>query len=205
MTTQLPDFQRARSAEQRDVRRQAILATATELLEEMPVGDISLRELSRRAGLSKTGVVRYFATTEAVFLELLDRAFSQWLKDLPAELAAAGPQPSPLRVTDALARSLTARPLLCGLISTLGRELRRDRQLTPLADLLRRHITALTPAAALELAMLTVVCMAGLRPLTGAAPARTRQEGQPPCGAEDFTAGLSRVLGLTLTGLLELQ
>ena len=39
-------FQRARSDEQRAVRRQTILDTATAMLEEMPVSEPSLNELS---------------------------------------------------------------------------------------------------------------------------------------------------------------
>ncbi len=63
MTDDRPtEFQRARSAEQREVRRRAILRTAAELPAEMPVRDVSLRELSRRVGLSETNVVRYFET-----------------------------------------------------------------------------------------------------------------------------------------------
>ncbi|MFF0969873.1 TetR family transcriptional regulator, partial [Streptomyces sp. NPDC003703] len=117
-----PGFRRARSAEQREARRRAILAAAAESLEEMPVGDVSLRELARRVGLSKTNVVRYFETREAVFFALLNQSFDQWLDGLPADLAAAAPSgpASPASVTDALARSLARRRLLCELLSSLG-------------------------------------------------------------------------------------
>ena len=49
-------FQRARSEEQRAVRRQAILDTAEAMLAEMPVAALSLNELSRRVGLAKSNV-----------------------------------------------------------------------------------------------------------------------------------------------------
>ncbi|WP_410816231.1 TetR/AcrR family transcriptional regulator [Micromonospora sp. 050-3] len=58
-------------------------------LAEMPVSDISLRELVRRVGLSKTNVVRYFETREAVFFALLNQAISELLDDLPSELPHA--------------------------------------------------------------------------------------------------------------------
>lgn len=58
-------FQRARSEEQREGRRRAILDTAAAMLTEMPVADLSLNELSRRVGLAKSNVLRYFESREA--------------------------------------------------------------------------------------------------------------------------------------------
>ena len=81
-------FQRARSEEQREIRRQAILDTAAAMLDVMPVSEVSLNELSRRAGLAKSNVLRYFESREAILLELLDRATKLWLSELPGQLAA---------------------------------------------------------------------------------------------------------------------
>jgi AcrR family transcriptional regulator len=67
-------FQRARSAEQREARRRTILDTAAAMLEEMPVSEVSLNELSRRVGLAKSNVLRYFESREEILLELLDQA-----------------------------------------------------------------------------------------------------------------------------------
>ncbi|MBM2618966.1 TetR/AcrR family transcriptional regulator [Actinoplanes sp. LDG1-06] len=144
-------FQRARSPEQREARRRAILDVAAQLLGEMPVSEISLRELARRVGLSKTNVVRYFETREAVFFALLNRSIADWLDDLPASLppsttapasasagvvatasggvatTASGGVVSPVEaVAVALARSLAQRPLVCELWSALGTELERN-------------------------------------------------------------------------------
>jgi AcrR family transcriptional regulator len=85
-------FQRARSEEQRETRRRAILDTAAAMLGEMTVAQLSLNELSRRGGLAKSNVLRYFDSREAVLLELLDRALQDWLEALRPGLAAiAGP------------------------------------------------------------------------------------------------------------------
>ena len=67
-------FQRARSEEQREARRRAILDAAAAMLTEMPLAQVTLNELSRRAGLAKSNVLRYFESREAVLLELLDSA-----------------------------------------------------------------------------------------------------------------------------------
>ncbi|MFI1700461.1 TetR/AcrR family transcriptional regulator [Streptomyces bobili] len=80
-------FQRARSKEQREIRRQTILDTAAAMLDEMAVADVSLNELSRRVGLAKSNVLRYFESREAVLFELLQRAIATWLAEVPDELA----------------------------------------------------------------------------------------------------------------------
>ena len=82
-------FQRARSEEQREVRRRAILDAAAAMLAEMPVAQVTLNELSRRVGLAKSNVLRYFESREAVLLELLDSAWQEWLTGLEADLGAA--------------------------------------------------------------------------------------------------------------------
>src|ERR1700709_2309122 len=102
-------FQRARSEEQREVRRRVILDTAATMLDEMPAGELSLNELSRRVGLAKSNVLRYFESREAVLLELLDNAVAQWVTEVVAELAvaAAGSRPVAER-GDRLAAVLSA-------------------------------------------------------------------------------------------------
>src|SRR6516225_3796381 len=115
-------FKRARSEEQRAARRQAILGTAAAMLAEMPVAEVTLNELSRRAGLAKSNVLRYFESREAVLLELLDAAWQDWLARLDQDLAAAvSPAATAAgrsgQLAATVAASLAARPMLCDLIS----------------------------------------------------------------------------------------
>jgi AcrR family transcriptional regulator len=115
-------FQRARSDEQRAARSQAILDTAAAMLEEMPVAGISLNELSRRVGLAKSNVLRYFDSREAVLLELLASSVHEWLAHLAAELPSAVRRRAAFKrragqVAAAVARSLVERPVLCDLMS----------------------------------------------------------------------------------------
>jgi len=116
-------FQRARSDEQRALRSQAILDTAAAMLEEMPVADLSLNELSRRVGLAKSNVLRYFDSREAVLLELLTSSVREWIADLAGELPTVVRRRSGFnrragQVAAAIARSLVERPVLCDLMSS---------------------------------------------------------------------------------------
>lgn len=115
-------FQRAHSEEQRAVRRQAILDTAAAMLAEMNVAEVSLNELSRRVGLAKSALLRYFESREAVLLELLDRAWTQWNADLAGQLADGVDPRQPVRhrgeqFAAVVTRSLQERRVLCDLLS----------------------------------------------------------------------------------------
>ncbi|SDG86706.1 transcriptional regulator, TetR family [Lentzea fradiae] len=118
-------FQRARTEEQREVRRRAILDTASAMLDEMPVAEVTLNELSRRVGLAKTAVLRYFESREAVLLDLLDDRTASWLTELERELAEGVAPDGPMAVraeqtAEVLSRSLAARTVLCDLFGAQG-------------------------------------------------------------------------------------
>lgn len=172
-------FQRARRPEQREARRQAILDAAAEMLAELPVTEISLRELSKRVGLAKSNVLRYFESREAVFLELLDSASRSWLTELPAEFATEESSAPPVEhVATVLARSLAARPLLCELISVTASVLERNISMDVarrfklatadasgiLAASIRERIPGLSEPSSLEFAMIGILLVAGLWP-----------------------------------------
>jgi AcrR family transcriptional regulator len=113
------DFQRAHTEEQRAVRRRQIVDTAAAMLTEMPVAQLSLNGLSRRACLAKSNVLRYFESREAVLLELMTTELQAWLAELDELLQ---PSDGTLRergdrLAAVLADSLARRPVLCDLIS----------------------------------------------------------------------------------------
>lgn len=144
-------FQRARSDEQRAIRRQTILDTAAGMLEEMPVAELSLNELSRRVGLAKSNVLRYFDSREAVLLELLDSLSCEWLEHLAGELPSAvstraGFQRRAEQLAAVLASSLAERPVLCDLIASQAAVLEHNVGTEAIASFKRRgaaHATTL--------------------------------------------------------------
>lgn len=169
-------FQRARRPEQREARRQAILDAAAAMLAESPVTDISLRELSRRVGLAKSNVLRYFETREEVFLELLDRVAREWLAEL-IECFSSPPKDSDA-VAEVLADSLVGRPLLCELISVTASVLERNISTDvarrfklatadiaiSLAELIRRQLPELTEEGAAHFVAAMLMIVAGMWP-----------------------------------------
>ncbi|WP_199514098.1 TetR/AcrR family transcriptional regulator [Nucisporomicrobium flavum] len=155
-------FQRARTEEQREIRRRAILDTAAAMLDEMPVAAVTLNELSRRAGLAKPNVLRYFESREAVLLELLDRFLREWLTELADELAAGVDDNQPMAgraaaVARVLSRSLASRTVLCDLFGAQGSVLEHNvsvevvtrykraslNRLTTMTELIRKRLPEL--------------------------------------------------------------
>lgn len=73
MSEAAPDRGRRQRRPTGDDREKAILATAERLLEERSLGDISVDDLARGAGISRPTFYFYFPSKEAVILSLLDR------------------------------------------------------------------------------------------------------------------------------------
>ncbi|MBT1677805.1 TetR/AcrR family transcriptional regulator [Curtobacterium aurantiacum] len=118
-------FQRARSEEQREIRRSVILNTTTTMLGEMPVADVSLNEISRRVGLAKSNVLRYFESREAVLLQLLDDYFGRWLPELDDRLQTGVDERADLltrahQLADVLSRSLADQSTMLDLFGAQG-------------------------------------------------------------------------------------
>ncbi|MGK3205935.1 TetR/AcrR family transcriptional regulator [Amycolatopsis sp. MEPSY49] len=205
-------FQRARRPEQVEARRTAILAAARELLAERLVADISLRELACRVGLAKSNVLRYFDSREAVFLEVLDTAWTAWLDELAfGELPSAREE----RIAGTIAATLAERRLLCELISAMapvlernisvefarGFKLRAAANLERLASLVRAGVPELSAEAARVFARAVVVVVSGAWPYanpTEAVALATAEAG----GAPGFEAVVAENLTNLLAGLV---
>ncbi|MTD17217.1 TetR family transcriptional regulator [Nakamurella sp. YIM 132087] len=216
-------FQRARSAEQREVRRTAILATAAEMLQEMPVAELSLNALSRRVCLAKSNVLRYFESREAVLLELLTAQWADWLEELPGLLAAV-PADAPVadrveRVAELVASAAAARPVLCDLLGAQAGVLERNlspevaaawkrsslTDATRLGAVIGAAVPELTDAAAIEAAAgVSVVAGALWQHTQPSAAMLEAYRAAPDLAAMklDFAPALQEVLAVVLTGLL---
>ena len=174
-------FQRARSEEQREIRRRTILDTTAAMLESMPAAEVSLNELSRRACLAKSNVLRYFESREAILLELLDRAMKRWLSELSGRLAAevdpgAAPGERGDQLAAVLTRSIAPERVLCDLLSAqagvLGQKISVEvvagykRAMfdnnTTLAELVGRHLPELGRDDAWQVCATTLMLIGAL-------------------------------------------
>lgn len=205
------------------MRRRAILDTATAMLAEMPVAQISLNELSRRVGLAKSNVLRYFESREAVLLELLDVASQEWLGRLGDALATSVDAGTPYergdQVAATLATSLADRPALCDLLASQAAVLEHNvspqvaaqykrtaiANATTLGGLIGEHLRELGEHDTIRLAgatfMVTGAVWTHSRP---AAAMLAAYEADPSLASMrlDFTTALRETLEILIAGLL---
>jgi AcrR family transcriptional regulator len=175
-------FRRARRPEQVEARRAAILDAAVAMLRERPISEISLRELSERIGLAKSNVLRYFDSREAIFLEVLDQVWGDWLDGLEADFdtlsAPAEGYRREVEVAATVAAALIRDPLLCELLAAMAGVLERNISvdfarafkerayaIVERAEaLVRRRLPALSEAGAAHFVASVGVLLAGLWP-----------------------------------------
>jgi AcrR family transcriptional regulator len=117
-------FQRARRPEQKEQRREAILAAAADLARRDGVRAVTLSDIARAVGIHKSALLRYFETREQIFLELTGRAWGEWQGGTTAALGGLAPGDAD-PVAAALAASFVERPLLCDLIPHTALNLER--------------------------------------------------------------------------------
>lgn len=220
----MTSFKRARSEEQRTQRRRMILDTTAAMLAEMPVAQVSLNELSRRVGLAKSNVLRYFESREAVLLDLLDAASQEWLAELNDALTAAVDTSATAsergdRLAATLAASLAARPVLCDLISAQAAVLEHNvspqvaaqykraaiANLGVLSGLIRQQLPELGERDAQRLAVAAILVTGAV--WTHARPAAAMlaaYEADPSLASMrlDFTTTLRETLEVLISGLL---
>nr|WP_241842210.1 TetR family transcriptional regulator [Pseudofrankia sp. BMG5.36] len=166
---------------QRTERREGILRTAAAMLDEMPVSAMSLNELSRRVGLAKSNVLRYFESREAVLLDLLANAAAGFLVEISEKLPSAVDPSAPVPVragelASGLAASFEAHPMLCELLSAQAAILERNvsadvalhykrgarDSMVGLAALLRRLLTELDERRSAQAAGLVIALVGAL-------------------------------------------
>jgi AcrR family transcriptional regulator len=221
--SQRADFQRARSDEQREMRRQAILRVAADMVAELPVAEISLNELSRRVGLAKSNVLRYFESREAVLLELLDKAWHDWLDRLTATLPGSVDASAPAstryqQISAVVTASLVDDRLFCELISVSSAVLERNvspavarryklaaiANTTAYADLIRVHLNELSQQGAVNFAAGTLIAVTGIWPLAQPSEAMLCVYEDPAMAVLrlDFGTALQEMLATLLAGSL---
>lgn len=216
----LMEFQRARTDDQREQRRQLILETARAMLSEMPVSALSLNELSRRVGLAKSNVLRYFETREAILLNLLNEALDEWAREIATWTPLRGDARTRIdELSKLLAESLTTRPLLCDLASAQASVLERNvstevvlqhkrairETVLSLSDTLKTHLPELTDKDALHaisvLLLMTSACWPQATP-TQALLDAYKEDPQLGDMHLSFADYLCRTLETCLSGIL---
>ncbi|GLZ46680.1 TetR family transcriptional regulator [Actinomycetospora sp. NBRC 106375] len=213
-------FRRARSDEQREERRRAILATTAAMLAEMPVADVSLNEISRRVGLAKSNVLRYVESREAALLDLLHAELAEWLEIVRASPPASGSVRERVDgAADLVARTLAERPVLCDLLGAQAAVLERNVSTDlavrhkresmaaagELAAVLRGHVPELSEDASVRAAGAAALCAGAAWTATQPSAAMCVAYDENPDLAAmrlDFGGAVRELVAVLISGLL---
>lgn len=191
------------------------------MLTEMPVAKLSLNELSRRVGLAKANVLRYFESREAVLLDLLDTEIHAWITELertPADGHGTARERGDA-LADLLATSMARRPVLCDLFSAQGAVLEQNistetgirhkraarESLQSLVRLVLRHVPELGAEGAAALVETTLLMAMSAWQCSRPSDAMLAVYASDPELASmrlDFTDLVRRATAVAATGLL---
>lgn len=111
--------QRAVQPEQKQARRDAVLAAALDLFADQPYQALGMQAIADRAGLAKGTLYLYFPTKESLFLALYEQESAAWLECLETALRVSSGRLDADAATSLLVRGLRARPQLARLAALL--------------------------------------------------------------------------------------
>ena len=191
------------------------------MLTETPVAKLSLNELSRRIGLAKSNVLRYFESREAVLLELLGVEVQDWV----AELEQSGPPGDDTprergdRLAENVATSLAQRPVLCDLLSAQAAVLEHNistgvairhkhtarDSMQALAQLVQWHVPELGTEGAAHVVETALLMATAAWPCDRPPEAlEAAYDSDPALTAMrlDFTGVMRRTVAVTVSGVL---
>jgi AcrR family transcriptional regulator len=126
-------FQRARSADAKQQREDAILQSARALASSRGIRQVTLTDVADAVGMHKSALLRYFETREHIFLRLTAQGWREWspaLREVLDHLA----EPSPDAIASAIAASLSERPMFCDLLAQAPLNLERNVSLEAVRD-----------------------------------------------------------------------
>lgn len=130
-------WRRAVKPEQREQRRESILAAADALFRHQDLAAISMAEVAKRASLAKGTLYLYYPSKEALFLALLSHDYERWFDAMDAALVHASAPLGLAAVTRLCVLALKRRPEMLRLIALLHTRLEQNIDL-PTAERFKR-------------------------------------------------------------------
>ena len=110
---------RARSLQDKDLRRHHLIEAAAQLFAEGDFDSVTIARVAELAGVAKGTAYLYFATKEALFLELVRAELSGWFDALSQRLERMRSSQPASAVPQAMARVVAQRPVLRRLLVLL--------------------------------------------------------------------------------------
>lgn len=113
-------FLRARQPEQKEQRREQILAATALLLDRDGFDKVSLNAIARESKTAKSNVYRYFESREDIFLQLLKEDWIAWIDRTEEELKPYHGSNDCDAVAKVVTQAICESERMCQLISVLA-------------------------------------------------------------------------------------
>jgi AcrR family transcriptional regulator len=118
--------QRARRAEDKEIRRRDIMEAALALLGTRRFAEIKMSEIAEEANLAKGTLFLYFPTKEALFLEVLEDLLAEWIVEVNEQLDSGRGRWTGVRVARIITDTLVARDTLTRLFTLVSSVLEQN-------------------------------------------------------------------------------
>lgn len=214
-------FKRARRPEHKAQREREILDAARRLATERGVRSVSLGDIGVLVGLTKSNVLRYFETREAIYLRLSATGYREWAGRIERAMSAeTGAVLTPVALAQLITDALAADPLFCDLLGHLNATLEHNvsvesalihkqagrAALHAMITAISGPRTGLGPDSAKELVLTTVLIAASAWPV--AHPSAVidqlyRDHAEFAEFSVQFTPFVTRLLTVFIHGLLD--
>lgn len=209
--------QRARRAEDKEIRRRDIMQAALDLLGERRFAEIKMIDIARQASLAKGTLFLYFPTKEALFLDILEDLLAEWLEELDSQLDNGRGRWTSARVARIITDTLVARDTLTRLLTLVSSVLEHNvdvervvafkhrllELLPPTAARLEQRMPFLSVGAGIRLLLQIYAVVVGLRQLCDPGAVAMEALGRPELAplVIDFGSELRSLLTVLLRGL----
>lgn len=141
--------QRARRAEDKEIRRRDIMQAAMSLLAKRRFSEIKMSEIAEEAGLAKGTLFLYFPTKEALFLEILEELLAAWLRELDGQLESGRGRWTSARVARIISDTVIGRDMLTRLLTLVSSVLEQNVDIERVVAFKLKLVQLLSPTGAL--------------------------------------------------------
>lgn len=120
------NWQRARTDEKKNERKQAIYNAAFTLFKKNGYDKVSFNGIALEAGFTKSNMYRYFSSKDEIFLNVFADLFSQWTDGFSQQLQRLEQGSSAKAFADVWLNSMLSQPKLLDLMPILFTSLERN-------------------------------------------------------------------------------
>jgi len=137
------NWQRARTDEKKNERKEAIYKAAYTLFKKNGYDNVSFNGIAVEAGFTKSNMYRYFSSKDDIFLNVFADLFEQWVDDFSQQLQSLEQEIAAKAFADVWLNSLLSQPKLLDLMPILFTSLERNSSFEQLLEFKRLSMNLL--------------------------------------------------------------